>query len=119
MARPTYPSDNVDKLLLRFPPGMRDRLKAIADANGRSMNAEIIYRLELSFERPATLTMEIKHELQLAVKEFLQENGLKEGELIRDRVEADLKQQLDVATDDETATDPESDHNDNERGGRS
>lgn len=38
-----------DKFMLRFPDGMRDRIKAAADANGRSMNAEIIARLEASF----------------------------------------------------------------------
>lgn len=49
MARPSYPSDDVDKLLLRFPPGMRDRIKAAATSNNRSMNAEIISTLELAY----------------------------------------------------------------------
>lgn len=31
---------------IRFPPELRDRLKAAADANGRSFNAEVISRLE-------------------------------------------------------------------------
>lgn len=31
-----------DKFMLRLPDGMRDRVKAAADAEGRSMNAEII-----------------------------------------------------------------------------
>lgn len=35
-----------DKFMLRFPDGMRDRLKAEAAKNNRSMNAEIISRLE-------------------------------------------------------------------------
>ena len=39
-----------DQYQLRFPPGMRDRLKAAAIGNGRSMNAEIISRLEESFD---------------------------------------------------------------------
>ena len=54
MARPSYPSDNVDKLLLRFPFGMRDLLKAMAEANSRSLNAEIIERLKESFHDEAT-----------------------------------------------------------------
>jgi len=49
MARPTYPSDQVDKTMVRFPEGMMDRLKAAAAENHRSMNAEIIARLEDSF----------------------------------------------------------------------
>ena len=49
MARPKYPSDDVEKTMVRFPPGMMDRLKAAASENHRSMNAEIIARLEASF----------------------------------------------------------------------
>lgn len=37
-----------DKFMLRFPDGMRDRLKATAAVNGRSLNAEIIHRLTVS-----------------------------------------------------------------------
>lgn len=37
-----------DKFMLRFPEGMRDRIKAEAERNGRSMNAEIIARLDQS-----------------------------------------------------------------------
>lgn len=35
--------------MLRFPDGMRDRIAEVAKVNGRSMNAEIISRLEASF----------------------------------------------------------------------
>jgi plasmid stability protein len=35
-----------DKYVLRLPDGMRDRLKDAAARNGRSMNAEILARLE-------------------------------------------------------------------------
>jgi plasmid stability protein len=35
-----------DRFMLRLPDGMRDRIKAAAEANTRSMNAEIVYRLE-------------------------------------------------------------------------
>ncbi len=35
-----------DQVSLRLPPGLRDRVKAAADQNGRSMNAEIIELLE-------------------------------------------------------------------------
>jgi hypothetical protein len=40
-----------DGFMLRFPDGMRDRLKKEADGNNRSMNAEIIERLEESLTR--------------------------------------------------------------------
>lgn len=44
------PAKDQDKFVLRLPDGMRDRLKASAEANKRSMNAEIIDRLELTFD---------------------------------------------------------------------
>ncbi len=37
-----------DKFMLRLPNGMRDRIKLAADAKNRSMNAEIVARLEQS-----------------------------------------------------------------------
>lgn len=41
---------NPDQYQLRFPVGMRDRIKKAAQVSGQSMNAEIIERLENSFE---------------------------------------------------------------------
>lgn len=41
-----------DKFMLRLPDGMRDQIKAAAKENGRSMNAEIVQRLETSFVPP-------------------------------------------------------------------
>ncbi|PZP59725.1 MAG: DNA-binding protein [Pseudoxanthomonas spadix] len=39
-----------DKFVVRFPDGMRDKIAAAAEASGRSMNAEIVQRIENSFE---------------------------------------------------------------------
>lgn len=39
-----------DRFIVRLPDGMRDRIKDAAAANNRSMNAEIVARLEESFE---------------------------------------------------------------------
>ncbi|ASP79628.1 Arc family DNA-binding protein [Sinorhizobium meliloti] len=36
---------NQDQYMLRLPDGLRDEIKAAADANNRSMNSEIIARL--------------------------------------------------------------------------
>ena len=41
-----------DKFMLRLPEGMRERIKTVADANGRSMNAEIVLALEEKFPAP-------------------------------------------------------------------
>lgn len=40
-----------DKFMLRIPNGMRDRIKVAAAQSSRSMNAEIVSRLEASFGR--------------------------------------------------------------------
>lgn len=44
------PGRGSDQFPLRLPDGMRDRVREAAEANGRSMNAEIIARLEQTFE---------------------------------------------------------------------
>lgn len=40
-----------DKFMLRFPDGMRALIKEAAEQNGRTMNSEIIARLNDSFAR--------------------------------------------------------------------
>lgn len=52
MARGDFPSAKQDQFVVRFPDGMRDRIKAAAEENGRSMNAEIVERIEESFDFP-------------------------------------------------------------------
>jgi|GEM_PF-1573514 plasmid stability protein len=41
-----------DKVMLRLPDGMRNRIKAAAAANKRSMNAEILSLLDQAFPEP-------------------------------------------------------------------
>lgn len=41
----SYPSQDLDKFVLRLPNGMRNKIAALAKSAGRSMNAEIIFRL--------------------------------------------------------------------------
>ncbi|MEM8511099.1 hypothetical protein RCH14_000390 [Massilia sp. MP_M2] len=60
-----------DKFMLRFPEGMRERIADLAKANGRSMNAEIVSRIEQSMSREGdweevvTLAFRVAHlELQ-------------------------------------------------------
>lgn len=45
-----YPSQSQDKYVLRLPDGMRDKIAALAKASGRTMNAEIVQRLQRSIE---------------------------------------------------------------------
>lgn len=42
----------VDRYMLRLPDGMRDRIKTAAEANNRSMNAEIVATLEEKYPAP-------------------------------------------------------------------
>jgi len=44
------PSRGVDQFVVRFPDGLREQVREIAERNGRSMNAEIIARLEESIQ---------------------------------------------------------------------
>jgi hypothetical protein len=42
------PGRGSDQFVIRLPEGMRDRIAKLAMANGRSMNAELVDRLEKS-----------------------------------------------------------------------
>jgi hypothetical protein len=52
MSKQPYPSELADRFQLRMPDGMRDEIEATAKANGRSMNAEIVLRLQQSLDAP-------------------------------------------------------------------
>lgn len=45
-----FPSRGLDKFVVRFPDGMRDRIREAAERSGRSMNAEIIHRLQSTLD---------------------------------------------------------------------
>ncbi len=47
-----YPSRKMDQFVVRFPDGMRERIRAAAEANNRSMNAEIVATLEEKYPAP-------------------------------------------------------------------
>lgn len=49
------PSRSQDQFIVRLPDGMRDRIKAAAEANRRSMNAEIVAALEDKFPNDVDL----------------------------------------------------------------
>jgi hypothetical protein len=69
-----------DKFMLRFPEGMREHVADAAARNRRSMNAEVLARLERTFRwdevdhpHPAELTAEIQASaarLQELIREF-------------------------------------------------
>ncbi|WP_429046824.1 Arc family DNA-binding protein [Aeromonas veronii] len=43
------------QMRVRLPPELKDSLEQIAKKNGRSMNAEIVYRLQRTFDEDAEL----------------------------------------------------------------
>lgn len=46
------PSRKQDQFIVRLPDGMRERIKSAAEANNRSMNAEIVATLEEKYPAP-------------------------------------------------------------------
>ena len=52
-------SRNLDKVIVRLPDGMRDRIKSAAATNNRSMNAEIVAALEQAYPDPQQLAEEL------------------------------------------------------------
>jgi hypothetical protein len=49
MTKKSYPSDEQERFIVRLPEGMRDKIAQAAKANNRSMNAEVVARLDASF----------------------------------------------------------------------
>lgn len=50
--KPNYPSDAAEKFIVRLPPGMREQIAEAAKGSGRSMNAEVVARLGITFAAP-------------------------------------------------------------------
>ena len=46
------PTRDQNKFIVRMPDGLRDRIRASAATNNRSMNAEIVNALEFAFPEP-------------------------------------------------------------------
>jgi len=63
MARGDYPSAKQDQFVLRLPDGMREQIKEKAEANSRSMNAEIVAAIEAALEQPDLSTTQLREML--------------------------------------------------------
>ena len=70
-----------DKFMLRLPDGMREAIKAAADANHRSMNAEIVAALEARFipgpenALPEPWLREVPDDVKRAIKQLEEANN--------------------------------------------
>jgi plasmid stability protein len=77
MKQATYSSRTADKFVVRLPEGMRERIADIARSHHRSMNSEIIARLEQSMLQEGALDDDLslandRPELTLHERELLQ-----------------------------------------------
>lgn len=93
--RKPYPSEEQDRFMVRLPDGMRERISEEAEKNRRTMNAEIVARLEKSFEakdqsgqaRPVVPTP--KHEERLHAVESAVLSALDQLSQIREKLGMD------------------------------
>lgn len=68
-----YSSRTADKFVVRLPDGMRERIADVARNHHRSMNSEIIARLEQSMLQESTLDDDLNSpDLSLHERELLQ-----------------------------------------------
>ena len=77
MKQALYSSRTADKFVVRLPDGMRERIADVARNHHRSMNSEIIARLEQSLVQEGSLGDELNlrldsPELSLHERELLQ-----------------------------------------------
>ncbi len=71
-ATPTYSSRTADKFVVRLPEGMREQIAEVARSHHRSMNSEIIARLEQSLLQEGALQDNLGVQLSLHERELLQ-----------------------------------------------
>ncbi len=68
------PSQTQDKFIVRLPEGMRERIKRAAEANGRSMNAEVVATLEEKYPQPSL--DDLIHDMVRMTKELTETYGI-------------------------------------------
>ncbi|MBD9402096.1 Arc family DNA-binding protein [Comamonas sp. CMM02] len=75
---PTTGRDS-DKFMLRLPDGMRDRLKEVAKSNNRTLNAEIVARLDESFHKSGLKLTSPTHQ---TLRKVMERAGITEEEAL-------------------------------------
>jgi hypothetical protein len=53
----TAVSRDSDRFIIRLPEGMREQIAASAKESGRSMNSEVVARLQASYEPPSLASL--------------------------------------------------------------
>lgn len=77
-----------DKIMLRLPSGMRDRIKAKVDENSRSMNAEIVILLDHEYPAPTDVMHYYTDNIRRALDIYENTTDPKEQMLIQRLVES-------------------------------
>lgn len=67
-------ADGTVGMMVRMPEALRDRIKAAADANGRSQNSEIVAALEEKYPAPQVDYAEILEGVMMFIKNDLLKN---------------------------------------------
>lgn len=86
-------SKQSEQFVLRLPDGMRDRIKAAADANARSMNSEIVATLEEAYPAvdPDAAILELIEELQTLATKALPPRDLQDFDAFLDGLAFQIK----------------------------
>ncbi len=92
------PSRTADKMMIRLPDGLRERIAESAKSRGRSMNADVIARIEASFklEQDALNNIasleELRRDTNARFDELDRERAVQRG--VFDRIMANAKDLL-------------------------
>lgn len=68
-----YPSRDLDKVIIRLPDGLKERIRRVAEENGRSVNSELVTLLDRTY--PAETTIDECVQKIASIIEKLPENG--------------------------------------------
>ena len=89
------PSRTADQFVVRFPDGMRDRIAEAAKANNRSMNAEIVSRLEQTFGQQFVLRT--SEEIRDYAKKIFEEQFKEEAERTAQEIVNNILKQKNIS----------------------
>lgn len=70
MHKKPYPSETQERFIVRLPDGMRDMIADAAKLGNRSMNSEVVRRLEASFESSNAVSPTVLQSIQDAAAEW-------------------------------------------------
>jgi hypothetical protein len=66
--KPAVPAHDLDRIIVRLPPGMRDKVAALADANSRSLTAEVVAALDKHLKSADRIT-----QIELWLEEYTED----------------------------------------------